>query len=58
MSFTRVKLADGSEYVIRIHHSVVEEAANNEELIPTIDRSRLIPMVDVVWWSAETVRSD
>ena len=34
--------------MVRLHHSVIEEAADNEEIVPTAsDRSRLIALIDV-----------
>ncbi|CAB4171954.1 hypothetical protein UFOVP1346_48 [uncultured Caudovirales phage] len=51
MSFTKVKFADGTEEILRIHHTSVDEAIDLEELIPNADRTRLIPMIEVTWWA-------
>jgi len=46
-----VKLNDGREFIVKIDPDFIDEAADNEELIPAIDGT-LVPMVDVDHYSA------
>ena len=37
MTYTKVWLADGSVHVVRIAADFIEEAADNEEIVPATD---------------------
>lgn len=43
MTWTKVWLADGSTHVVRIAADFIEEAADNEEIVPDAD-GRLIDL--------------
>lgn len=55
MTLTKVRLHDGSEHVIRYHHSVIEEAAALGEITTSLE-GKTVALEDVTWWSAENAR--
>jgi hypothetical protein len=52
--WTKVWLADGTEAVVRLHPSVIEEAAYNEEVGSTTD-GKLIDLTLVERWAPQRV---
>jgi hypothetical protein len=54
MIWTKVWLADGTDAVVKMHPSFIEEAADNEEVIPTID-GKLIDLTLVERWAPQRV---
>ena len=53
--WTKVWLADGTEAVVNLHPSVIEEAADNEEVIPTTD-GKLIDLTLVERWAPQRIK--
>lgn len=49
-----VRLNDGREFIVKISPEFIDEAAENEELIPALDGT-LVPMVEVDQFSATRV---
>lgn len=43
-------LNDGSEHIVRYHHSAIEEAADLEEVATSI-HGKTVAMVEVSWWA-------
>ena len=52
--WTKVWLADGTEAVVKMHPSVIEEAADNEEVVSTTD-DKLIDLTLVERWAPQRV---
>jgi hypothetical protein len=50
--WTKVWLADGTEAVVKLHPSVIEEAADNEEVVSTTD-GHLIDLTLVERWAPQ-----
>ena len=54
---TWARLNDGSEVILNQDPLAIEEAAENEELIPTLDGKRLVPAVEIQTFTPYTVRT-
>lgn len=53
--WTKVWLADGTEAIVKLHPSVIEEAADNEEIVPSTD-GKLIDLTLVERWVGQRVK--
>lgn len=50
MTLSKVILNDGSEHLIRYHHSVIEEAAALGEITTSLE-GKTVPLEEVSWWA-------
>lgn len=52
MTLTKVILNDGSEHIIKYHHSAIEEAAALGEITTSLE-GKTVPLEEVSWWSPQ-----